>query len=270
MRKIMVLGDTHGNSAWVNRVLKRAAYLGCDTVIQVGDFGYWEHFEDGRAFLKSVSKWSKKHGIEFYWIDGNHENFDMLFSGNYKAAAHAPFWKIRDNLFYIPRGTVWEWEGFTFAGIGGAVSVDRDSRTPGYSWWSQEQIRNDDVLALEDNLEDVEHVDFLFTHDCGFLPDTGRRFYKVDDISERHRNVLKYVVDISEPRHHFHGHYHYFHRTENRLQSGWNVDTIGLGCDGMPDCHAVLEVDDGEKRITFPWDLAQRVPDRYKNPRVEL
>lgn len=265
MRKIMVLGDTHGNSAWVNRVLKRAEFLGCDTVIQVGDFGMWEHMDDGE-FLNAVSNWSTKRNIEFYWIDGNHENFDMLFD---KYQSNEQFWPIRHNLYYIPRGTVWEWEGFTFAGMGGAVSIDRDSRIEGRSWWRQEQIRNEDVQALEDNLGDM-WVDFLFTHDAPFLPDTGRNNYKDDPISDGHRRAMDYVVHLAHPRHHFHGHYHYFHRTEYALADGWKVDTIGLGCDGMPDCHAVLEVDDGGKRITFPWDLAQRVPDRYKNPRVEL
>lgn len=271
MRKILVLGDTHGNSSWVNRVLKRAEYLGCDTVIQVGDFGLWEHMDRGE-FLSVVSKWSKKRGIEFYWIDGNHENFDMLFD---KYKSDEQFWRIRDNLYYIPRGTVWEWEGFTFAGMGGAVSIDRDQRIEGHSWWRQEQIRNEDIGVLEDNLvefrtEGNEPVDFMFTHDAPFLPDTGIRNYKVDDISARHRRVLDYVVHAARPRHLFHGHYHYFHRTEYDLSDGWKVDVIGLGCDGMPDCHAILEVDDGTKRITFPWDLAMKVPNRYENPRVDL
>lgn len=269
MRRIMVMGDTHGNGPWVNRLLKRAEYLGCDTVIQVGDFGYWEHFDDGKEFLKSVSKWSQKRGIEFYWIDGNHENFDMLFNGNYRAAEHAPFWQIRKNLYYIPRGTVWEWEGFLFAGMGGAVSIDRDSRTPGHSWWSQEQIREQDFFSLVDNLEGMGDVDFLFTHDNSFLPDTGRNSYKVDDVSARHRDIVKNVVEMAHPRHHFHGHYHYYYRIDNRLNDGWKVDTIGLACDGMQGSYAILEVDDGAKRIIMP-DRMVEMPNKYRNPRVEL
>lgn len=254
MRKIMLLGDTHGNGPWVNRMLKRAEYLGCDTVVQLGDFGFWEHMTKGVEFLKNVSQWSQKRGIEFYWIDGNHENFDILLGGGYMAAKYAPFWKIRESLFYIPRGTVWEWESFTFAAMGGAVSIDKDYRTPGYSWWEQETIRDQDVDKLESNVAGREPIDFLLTHDAPKLPDTGRMDYKLDRASENHRNIVKHVVDVCRPRHIFHGHYHYFHRSEYRLENGWKVDWLGLDKDESHRCYAILELDDGAKKLSFPWD----------------
>ena len=48
MSKIMLLGDTHGNTGFVlHQVIPAAKAAGVKWIYQVGDFGYWEHTTDG-------------------------------------------------------------------------------------------------------------------------------------------------------------------------------------------------------------------------------
>lgn len=266
--RIMLLGDTHGNSSWTKRMIERASHLNCDTILQLGDFGFWEHTERGKDFLKQVSKHSGKHNIDFYWVDGNHENFDLLFSGQYKAAKHAPFWKIRDNLFYIPRGTVWDWDGYKFAGLGGAVSIDRDDRIPGASWWNQETIKDRDLMELEANVQGLGRIDFMLMHDAPYLPASGRRNYKNDEASHGHRKLVQIALDIASPRYLFHGHYHYFYRGNYTNNHGADIELLGLDCDNAIRCYAVLELGNFGHRLTFPWNEDYGIPNKLDNPRV--
>ncbi len=134
------------------------------TVIQVGDFGYWPE-----------GPW-----VDFpfpvYWIDGNHEyfhNFDDLI-----VAEDRPNWlvrpvkplleyteitELRKNVFYVPRGTVLELDGYLIGFLGGADSVDQIYRREGISWFREEAIRHQDINKLLDNVAGRK-LDILVTH----------------------------------------------------------------------------------------------------------
>ena len=51
IRRVLIAGDTHGNTAWVEALTTRAAEQGCPLIIQVGDFGYFPDHPDGPRFL---------------------------------------------------------------------------------------------------------------------------------------------------------------------------------------------------------------------------
>lgn len=225
MSKILVLGDTHGDHQAVEYALNQAKKRGCETVVQVGDFGFgWEHTQPAVQvpFQKRVSKLAVKYGIDFLWLCGNHENHDQL-EREVDTEAVTPQ-QMDEHLWYLPRGCTWNWDGFRCMALGGGYSIDKHARTAGYSWWPQEMI----TMAQVEKAMDAGKVDILFTHDApeGTCPIVSPD-YKGDHMSAANRRCIDAVVEICQPWLLIHGHYHYFY-TDKKA----DMQVIGLGRDG--------------------------------------
>ena len=223
--KLMVAGDWHGSYRWVELVFERARAQGCDTILQLGDFGYWPAWEEHTQtqtgispFLARVHELAERIGIPVYWLDGNHENHGALTPGQ------GDRW-----VRHLPRGHRWQWWGKTWMAVGGGVSVDKEARTPGYDWFPEETLTP----------EQFEHclregpVDIIVSHDCpaGVLIPGVHALQKQGKIetgelrtdcwfplaqlyeSEAHRGLLRDIVDRTGARLVLHGHYHVFHHS---------------------------------------------------------
>lgn len=231
--RLLVAGDTHGNKDHVEYLHECAAMWGVDTIVQVGDFGYWPH--TGDFFSRYVSRLAQDDGVTWYWLDGNHENFDALEEiGAYDAGT---WFEVDPGVYYLPRGLAWEWDGIRFMSFGGAYSIDKEYRTPHASWWPQELPTFKQIMVALD----VGKVDVLLTHDApeGTCPVVGRGGYKDDEFSRANRRVISSLIESSSPSLLIHGHYH--HR-----YSAWSGPTrvMGLGRDGQgSDSFLILDTD---------------------------
>lgn len=230
--KVLFGGDTHGNLFQFKNVLFPVAEgTGCEKIFVVGDFGFWPNEPDGPLFLKHLNDMAKRCGIKVYWLDGNHEDHaylrDLMLHPTYDDEG---FVKIRPNIWYSPRGHRWTWDKCRFLSLGGAYSIDRDSRVIGKSWFWEEMITIDDVIACGD-----EKVDIMLTHDIPagvpmreIMARYGRGF---SNINEAYRNTMyvRDVVDLVNPEYLIHGHYHlkYQHILDNNY-----TNVVGLCCDG--------------------------------------
>lgn len=251
MTKVMVLGDTHGNTVWTRDKIRLAAKLKVDKIIQCGDFGLWDHSEDGVRFLDVVNEECRKVGIKFYWVDGNHENHDRLswyVKNNPKTRVGHVF--IRSHILYIPRGCIWEWGGKRFAGVGGAYSIDKAYRTVGKSWWAGEQLTETQANKIIRDNSRSDPVHFLFTHDCSDqTPFYGR--LKADIESKIHRQRIDKVAKALHPTLWFHGHMH----TKYEWMYPLNTDATkwaqvyGFEMDGDNWSWGILDVENSE----FTW-----------------
>lgn len=122
----------------------------------------------------------------------------------------------RPHITYAPRGARWTWRGIRFLAAGGAVSVDREWREPGETWWEEEAITEADVLrSIAGGPADVvvSHdspagVDAMGPETCGDKD--------ADPASWRNREQLRRIVDAVPPRLLVHGHYH--HPKESDLE----------------------------------------------------
>lgn len=114
-------------------------------LLQLGDFGFWEHEWGGRRYLDLVQERCEKRGVHVVWIDRNHENDDRLAT---YTTGRRELVAIRPSIFYAPRGARWRWSGRSFAALGGAHSIDFASRVPGLDWWAGEHIGDDNVDAV--------------------------------------------------------------------------------------------------------------------------
>jgi Icc-related predicted phosphoesterase len=226
MTEYLIVGDVHGDISFASKMTKLAKSHGIETIIQVGDFGIWDHSPDGVYFLDQLNENSaeSRHGSEVRWVfvPGNHENYDSLEEYQYDPyRTDEGFTVIRDRIHYAGKVNKWAWDGVIFKAVGGAHSIDKAYRKPGRSWWWQETL-TDAELAKSAELGET---DVLLTHDCPTYAPFRHRL-KNDPDSHIHRQKIDEVVKHSQATVHFHGHMHDWYD----YASPWGGKIYGLEC----------------------------------------
>lgn len=235
--RILVAGDTHGNIIEMKHLFELATAQNCDIVWVCGDFGIWPG-GNGFSFRFHTNRLAKECGIDVYFNDGNHEDFDLLYAIDHFDGEG--FRVVDEHIKHAPRGHSWEWSGRKLGALGGAVSIDKAWREPGRSWWPQESIADEDVTKA---LKLPTRLDVLFTHDT-LTNAPFRERMKNDPESQINRQKLTNVVQNVAPKLMFHGHMHQdYHFWYPHDYSGGRVtEVFGLECDGMRRNWAVLDL----------------------------
>lgn len=225
--RIMGLGDVHGNAAFILGAIELAEDFEVTSILQVGDFGYWEHEQAGVHFLDETNQALDDANILLVFCDGNHCNFDLLY--DYPVDSDG-FRRVRSNIWHAPRGHAWTWDSVTFLAMGGAHSIDGPggiwgrARGPGNGWWPQETIKDDDVDHALQVIEDLEvPVDVMLSHDCpSGVSIPGIEYgYPLGDMN---RQLLSRVVDAADPQLLICGHYHVRHSS---LRKNTRIEILG-------------------------------------------
>lgn len=259
--RLLVAGDTHGDTPWLTMLIERARNQHCQWIVQLGDFGYWSHTRKGASFLKTIGEALISHDIKLVWIDGNHENHQLLRRRYFNPDHVDPefgFYTMLPNLFHAPRGHSWTWDGVRFLACGGAYSIDRDPKpewgwggrlSPAQaaqigdpaaaSWWQEEMVEDRDV----ERCAEAGEVDVLLTHDVAAgvdIPDLrGKAEFLMTNLN---RERLRRVTEACQPSHILHGHYHCAYSDELLLDSGKLVSVTGLSCNGMSGSFAITDL----------------------------
>ena len=250
--KILVAGDWHAELPWALHVVDKAVEFGCKTIIQLGDFGFWPHKQWGRDFLSRLNKNLEERNIHLKWLDGNHENFDILYSKGciFSHIEH----QIRGKIVLIGTSLC--------LFMGGAHSIDVDGRKradrwaikynkPRESWWPQEMITDEDIETARSELTkcNCSSVDILFSHDCPMMVDIQKvaiarnltDYLKNYPESNLNRERLQKVVGFAKPTRIFHGHYHFSYTDTIQTDYG-KVRVQGLACENTRDNFIVIDV----------------------------
>ena len=162
-----------------------------DYVIICGDFGGVWNKEVENKEEKHLLDWLEEKPFTTLFVDGNHENFDRLYSYPVELWHGGKVHKIRRSVIHLMRGQIYEIDGKSFFTFGGASSHDIESgildpedpdfkekkkwldrewrsyRVNHISWWAQELPSEEEMqegrvnLAAHDN-----QVDFIVTHCC--------------------------------------------------------------------------------------------------------
>lgn len=157
---IYITGDTHGERSRIcefDKVLKSG-----DILIVCGDWGYIfkdDYYE--KRFLDDMGSrpWT------MLFADGNHENFSALYQYPQEIWNGGRVHRIRDNIFHLCRGQVFNIEGKKFFVFGGGYSMDKASRTSGVSHWDEEMPVDEEYREGKLNLEVHDNkVDYIITH----------------------------------------------------------------------------------------------------------
>lgn len=227
---IYLTGDTHGDFSRFGR--KGFSELNSltknDYVLICGDFGgIW----DGGSAEQTALDWLDARPFTTLFVDGNHENFDLLKTYPAIPWHGGAAQRIRPTVLHLLRGQVYTLEGLRFFTMGGGRSHDIDDgilepddplfrqkrrwldasqalyRINHRSWWKEELPCEAEYRTARDNLEQNDWtVDCVVSH-CAptsiqqkllngtSVPDSLTEF--LEDISQRCRF-----------RHWFFGHYH--------------------------------------------------------------
>lgn len=264
--RVMVAGDTHGNTKWVLRLVGLAARHDCQGILQLGDFGYWSHEPRGEQFLDKVDEGLGRFGLWLLVSPGNHENHSLLR----RHRVHEDgFWWLRDHIAVAPFGTRWTWRGVRFGALGGAYSIDADVRVPMIEWWPGEEPTEADAARLGDTPLDV-----LVCHDVPLggeptMNDNLRGYAAWRAVATR--QILRDVVRRLRPSLVLHGHWHVRHHktlvwldpvaSEEAGYAIWAGTTIeGLAADIQADTGSwgVLCLEDGYEFV--PGDQVRAEP----------
>lgn len=183
-KPIYITGDTHGDfSRFASRAFEEppGSY-----VIICGDFGgIW----DGSSRENYWLDWLAAKPYTFLFVDGNHENYDVLnaFPVSKWNGGNVHF--IRNNIIHLMRGQIFDIEGIRFFAFGGARSHDISSgilslddpdfyekrkrlnramvlyRIDHLSWWKEEMPSDNEKTEGLSNLSAINNkVDVVLSH----------------------------------------------------------------------------------------------------------
>lgn len=218
---IYLTGDTHytydlgklSNGLFDTKGLTRDDY-----VIILGDFGFvwtprtepgspsWDEYQEQERWLD----WFEAQPYTTLWIDGNHENFDLLEQIPSEGWYGGRVQRIREHVMHLMRGEIFEIDGRTFLALGGAHSTDRKYRVPHESWWPQEVPNNEERAATLTRLDTCDwQVDYVLTH-----AGPTRAMREIDPeppyilIPDEYTQWLQAMADRLHFKRWFFGHYH--------------------------------------------------------------
>ena len=164
---IYITGDIHGDVGRfsADNLLRQGIVLTAeDTVIICGDFGLVWCDPPSREERHGLD-WLEAQPCTFLFVDGNHENFDMLKVFPVEQWQGGRVQPILRNVLHLLRGEIFTIEGKTFFCFGGAASTDKQWRIMGKSWWPEENATQGEFEYAERKL--AAHgwnVDYVITH----------------------------------------------------------------------------------------------------------
>ncbi len=226
---IYITGDTHGSFGKFNLEFfpEQEELTKNDYVIICGDFGIWDNSERERINFDDLE--AKNYTTLF--VDGNHENFDLLNNYPVEKWRGGDVHFIRPSVIHLMRGNVFVIDGKKFFTMGGASShdiqdgildpkdpnfkknkkkLDREGkyyyRIKGVTWWEDELPKEDEIDKAKKTLESCNwKVDYIISH-CAPFSLMERCFGYSDD-----NRLTRFFDEVSEKcefTHWFFGHYH--------------------------------------------------------------
>lgn len=192
---IYITGDTHADFSRfsTNNFPEQKEMTKDDYVIICGDFGGVWTTPDSDRTEKYWLDWLESKPFTILFVDGNHSNFDRLKRFKTVAYHGGKAHQIRNNIYHLMRGYVFEFERKRFFAFGGASShdikdgilnledypsmkeliKDYNRRTKNgemlrinhISWWEDELPTSDEMWRGIEELGKVNfEVDYVITH----------------------------------------------------------------------------------------------------------
>ena len=179
-----------------------------DFVIICGDFGAVWHKPTSKGYSedKYWLKWLDSKTFTTLFVDGNHENFELLNAYPTVNKYGGKMGKINDSVYHLKRGEIYTLDGKKFFCFGGASSHDKVYRKEGISWWEEELPNLEEMTYGVDNLDKVGNkVDYIITHCCSSeIQEKISPYYETDSLTQ----FFNFIQREIEYKHWFFGHYH--------------------------------------------------------------
>ena len=159
---IYVTGDVHADlSRFKDKALRKLRKN--DALIICGDFGFiWDGSERERRVLKKIGRLP----YNVLFVEGTHENYDLLEGYEVEEWCGGKTRKISGRLRQLLRGQVFEIAERTVFTFGGGQSDDIYELVEGSNWWRREIPTEEELSEGLKNLEKVNNkVDFVVTYE---------------------------------------------------------------------------------------------------------
>lgn len=127
---------------------------------------YPEDSDDDQSDAKWL-EWLNNQPWTTLFVDGNHENHQRLNSYRVNEWHGGKIHMIKDSVYHLMRGQVFDLDDKSFFTIGGAYSHDKQWRIEGQSWWPEEVPSTEERLEAIDSLS--KHgwkIDYVITHNA--------------------------------------------------------------------------------------------------------
>jgi DNA repair exonuclease SbcCD nuclease subunit len=163
---IYITGDTHIpidiHKLSTTNFPKQKQMNKSDFVIICGDFGgVWNRSKEEIYWLQ----WLNDRNFTTLFVDGNHENFNLLNSYQVGHFYGGKVHRILATVYHLMRGQVFDFNGIKIFTMGGAKSTDRYNRIDGKSWWEEEMPSYKEYDEALRNLEKNNYeIDYILTH----------------------------------------------------------------------------------------------------------
>ncbi len=210
---IYITGDIHGTHS-VNTRFNRWNFPEQkklnkqDVVIIAGDFGLiWNRDKEDQYWLKWLDQTKS---FTTLFIDGNHENFDLLEQYPIESWQGGLVHRINNSVLHLMRGQVYEIEGLTFFTFGGAASHDQAFRSEGKSWWAREMPNEDEYQLGLANLEKHHwKVDIVITHTCTYQSlEWIKQHYATEVVADPMHDYFQHIQNRLDYQQWYFGHFH--------------------------------------------------------------
>lgn len=193
---IYFLSDQHGGECYgdLQKYLDMATEE--DLLIILGDLGLrFQDTEENRKFDEFILSAKKK--IAF--IDGNHENFDYLYSFPEEDYLGGRVHRLTENIVHLERGYIYTIEGKSFFTFGGCNSGAKWK--PLGLWYPEEAPTEAELARAYENLKAYGNkVDYVLTHKY----ETGVGKTQTPAL----RELCSYINEHVEFKHWYAGHWH--------------------------------------------------------------
>ena len=159
---IYITGDTHSDfSRFKDPMLRKLKKQ--DALIICGDFGFiWDGSPKEKKLLKKIGKLP----YNVLFVEGSHENYDLLEEYEVTEWCGGKTRQISGRLRQLMRGQVFEIAEKTVFTFGGGQSDDLAELEEGSNWWRREIPSDEELSEGMENLEKAGNkVDFVVTYE---------------------------------------------------------------------------------------------------------
>lgn len=186
---IYFTGDTHGDLSRFKNSSAKKLKKG-DSLVVCGDFGFiWNGNDEEEKNIKWLSK--RKYNIIF--VEGAHENFEMLSQYQTVDFAGSKARKIADNIYQLLRGEIYEIEGKKIFAFGGGDDEELDVTDFHECEEFKRLPTEEECEHARENLKNADNkIDYIVSYDIGFKM---RSFLEME--SNCFNNLHAFLNDIS-------------------------------------------------------------------------
>lgn len=184
-----------------------------DSLIILGDVGVcWDNGKNDAWVRKELQRLP----VTTLWLDGNHENFPLIWEYPVNQWRGGYVHVIELDILHLMRGYGYEIEGQVFRVFGGGNSVDKMYRTQGIDWWPQEMPSMQEYQRGMESLKAYGYqVDYILTHTAP-LKVAEKLVENMMPGKEKLQNYLQDVAERAVFKEWYFGHWHMDTETDGK------------------------------------------------------